>query len=243
MLLKAAVNGARAREAHPMLPTTPIELAWAAAAAVQAGAGAVHVHVRGAGGAESLEREDVTRTLEAVRRAIPSIGVGISTGLWITKDPQRRHSLVSQWTTLPDFASVNFHEEGAVAVAELLVARGVGVEAGLFTAASAETFGSAAIAPRCLRVLIEPRGSDVAAALDTVRAIEAVLDARKIGLPRLLHGSGATAWALVQEAVKRGYDTRAGLEDMLDLPDGRQAPGNAAIIAEARRLIGVRSGR
>jgi uncharacterized protein (DUF849 family) len=236
VLLKAAINGARPPGAHPALPTTPIELAWAATAAVTAGAGAVHLHVR-AGGLESLDAADVARTLDAVRRPNPSLKVGVSTGLWITKDPSRRQALVETWTTLPDFASVNFNEEGSPRLAGLLIERGVGVEAGLFDAAAARVFVESGLARHCLRVLIEPGGGDLDRALGRVREIETVLDAAALTLPRLLHGSGTTAWALIADAARRGYDTRAGLEDVLELPDGTRARDNAAIVAEARRIV------
>lgn len=243
MLLKAAINGARPLGAHPALPTTPVELSWAATAAVRAGAGAVHFHVRGDDRLETLEPDAVARTLDAVRRASLPVSVGVSTGLWITKDADRRLALVRAWSTLPDFASVNFSEEGAPRLAEWLIGRGVGVEAGVFDASAASILVKSGLANQCLRVLIEPRDNDLAGALDTTQAIERVLDAASIRPPRLLHGRGATAWALVSEATRRGYDTRAGLEDMLDLPDGRQAPDNASIVGEARRLVAAAGGR
>src|SRR5207302_990503 len=48
MLVQAAINGPRARAAHPALPVTPAEQAVAAVESVGAGAGAIHLHVRGA---------------------------------------------------------------------------------------------------------------------------------------------------------------------------------------------------
>jgi uncharacterized protein (DUF849 family) len=56
-------------------------------------------------------------------------------------------------------------------------------------------------------------------------------------LPRLLHGSNATAWGVIDEAIKRGYDTRAGLEDILVMPDGTPAADNASILVEAVRRV------
>ena len=82
----------------------------------------------------------------------------------------------------------------------------------------------------------------MAAAIASADAMVAVLDKAGVKAPRLLHGSNATAWGVIDEAARRGYDTRAGLEDVLTLPDGRQAPDNAAIVAEARRRV-EQSGR
>lgn len=242
MLIKACINGARRPDAHAALPTTPVALGWAAAASVRAGAGAVHLHVRGADREQSLDADDVARCVDAVRRAIDKVPLGISTLLSIVKDPDARVAIASKWTVLPDFASVNFIEAGSPALARVLLDKGVGVEAGLSDQAAAEALVQSGLGPRCLRVLLEPRGADAAAALKSADAMVAVLDKAGIRVPRLLHGSNATAWAVIDEAARRGYDTRAGLEDVLTMPDGRPAPDNAAIVAEARRRV-EQSGR
>jgi uncharacterized protein (DUF849 family) len=220
-MLKACINGARRPDAHPALPTTPVTLAWAAAAAVKAGAGAIHFHVRGTDLEQSLDVEDVTRCTSAVRTAVGNVPIGVSTLLGIVQDPDKRLAIVSKWTVLPDFASVNFNEAGAPALAKLLIEKGVGVEAGLFDAAAAEICAASGLAARCLRILLEPRGADAATAIKVADAMIAVLDKAGVtrsSVPRLLHGSNATAWPLIDEAGRRGYDTRAGLEDVLTLP-------------------------
>jgi uncharacterized protein (DUF849 family) len=101
-------------------------LASAAAEAVAAGAGAVHVHVRDSGGRESIAPADVTRAVTALRPAIPGIPIGVSTGAWIVPDTDLRYRLVADWGERPDYASVNFHEQGAEPLTELLLSRDVG---------------------------------------------------------------------------------------------------------------------
>ena len=219
------------------MPLTPEECAGAAAACVAAGAGAIHLHVRGRDGRQSLAADDVARTLTSVRAVTPETPVGVSTLLGIVGDPARRQDLVAAWSVLPDFASVNFNEEGAVALAELLLQRGVGLEAGLFDAAAARACVECGLAPRCLRLLLEPRGDSLEQALRSVGQMEAALDRGGIERPRLLHGSRGIAWPLVEEAARRGYQTRAGLEDTYALPDGTTARDNAEIVAEAARRI------
>ena len=54
--------------------------------------------------------------------------------------------------------------------------------------------------------------------------------------PRLQHGEDATAWLALEDAVRRGFATRIGLEDVLVLPDGARASGNAALVTAARDL-------
>ena len=52
---------------------------------------------------------------------------------------RRRLSVLDRWSVLPDFASVNLGEEGALEVIDLLNERGVGVEAGVWTTGDAHT--------------------------------------------------------------------------------------------------------
>ncbi len=66
--------------------------------------------------------------------------------------------------------------------------------------------------------------------------IEAILDQYKINLNRLLHGFDETAWGLIKEAFKRGYDTRIGLEDTIFLPSGKKASSNLELTEEALKI-------
>lgn len=236
-LLQAALNGGRRKEDHPAVPTTAPEVADAAAQCVQAGARAIHVHVRDARGLESVAPDDVARCVAALRAATPGTPVGVSTGAWIMPEPELRYRTISDWTVRPDYASVNFHESGAEELAVLLLSRGTGIEVGLPEAVAAERLVRSRLAPRCLRVLIEPQAQELDTALRTVEEIEAVLDAGGVALPRLLHGLDHTAWPLIGTAAARGYDTRIGFEDTLRLPDGTPAPTNAALVTAAHRAF------
>ncbi len=236
-MIKAALNGGRTRAEHPGVPITPEEIAAAAKESVAAGAEAIHFHVRAANGLESLDPGDVARALAAVRSAVPGTPVGVSTGAWILQKAQLRQETISRWTVLPDFASVNFKEDGAVALAELLLSRGVAVEAGLSDVSGAQVFVTSGLASRCLRMLVEPFESSAPAALKTLEQIELMLDGAAVKLPCILHGLNQTAWDLIDAAAARGYGTRVGLEDILTLPDGTPAPGNGALVAEALRRM------
>lgn len=233
-LLQAALNGSRRTEDHPTVPTTPAEVADAAAQCVKAGARAIHVHVRDVRGRESVAPDDVARCVAALRAAIPGTPVGVSTGAWIIPEPELRHRTIAAWTIQPDYASVNFHESGAEELATLLLSRGTGIEVGLPESAAAQRLVRSRLAPRCLRVLIEPQAQELDAALRTVEEIEAVLDSAGVALARLLHGLDRTAWPLIGTAAARGYGTRIGFEDILTLPDGSPAPTNAALVTAAR---------
>ena len=153
-----ALNGDRP---HPALPRTPDELAADARAAVAAGARTLHLHPYD-GDAQSLAAEPCAAALRTVRAACPGAPVSLSTSAAIEPDPERRRALVAGWTELPDLVTANQGEEGIVELCELLLARGVGIEAGLLSLSDAYAFLAAGLAPRCTRVLLEPL--DVAAA-------------------------------------------------------------------------------
>ncbi|MGN9803633.1 3-keto-5-aminohexanoate cleavage protein [Micromonospora sp. L32] len=231
-MLKACLNGGRGRDEHPGVPVTPAELAADAARCAALGVAAVHVHPRDASGVESMAQAVIADAVTAVRAARPGLPVGVSTGAWIEPDPAARVAAVRAWTVLPDFASVNAHEEGAEAVAAALHERGVLVEAGLWTpqAVRAQRGWRVPVG----RVLVECTPDDPTRALADADAMLALL--APAGPPVLLHGEGAAAWPVLAEAVRRGLDTRIGLEDTLGLPDGAPAPDNAALVAAARAL-------
>lgn len=237
MWLKAALNGGRSKREHPAIPLTPRELAAEAHAAVLAGAQALHVHPRNSSAVEDLTARCVADTLEAIRAGCPRTPVGVTTGLWIFSDPVARLSTISSWSNLPDFASVNFSEAGALDLARLLSTRGVALEIGFTSASDAELFLSSQPPVACIRILIEPLEPDVDDALATVVEVERLVDRGRSTVPRLLHGCDATAWPLLRAAAERGYAGRTGFEDVLHLPDGTLAPSNAALLSAALRLV------
>lgn len=239
MLIQAAVNGNRSLSDNPHVPTTPAAISADGQAAVHAGAGALHVHIRDDSAAETLDHEHVARVLTGFRAHCPRVPIGVSTGAWITPDPARRLEQVREWrgSAAPDYASVNFHEEGAVELARLLHSLGIGIEAGISHAAEAERWLASGLAPVTLRVLLEPEAQVVADALAETAAVEAVLQRGAPSVPRLLHGADATAWPFIRLAHARGYDLRIGFEDTLTLPDGTPARSNAELVHAVRALI------
>jgi uncharacterized protein (DUF849 family) len=232
MLLKACLNGPRRPGDHPALPVTPEAVAADAVGAVAAGAGALHVHPKNATGADTLDAAAVAEVLNAVRARVPGVPVGVTTGAWALPEPAERVAAVEAWSVLPDFASVNWHEPGAVAVAAALLDRGAGVEAGLWHPDAVTAWLAWPDRGRCLRVLVEVVDDllPAAAVAYASRLLDALGDP---DVPVLLHGEGTSAWPVFREAVRRGLDTRIGLEDVLVLPDGTPAPGNAALVRAA----------
>lgn len=239
MLLKACINGPRLPAGHPALPVTADGLAAEAAATVAAGAGAVHLHVKDDGGRDTLAAEPVATVLHAVRRAVPATPLGLTTGAWALPDPLARRDAVASWTELPDFASVNWHEEGADDVAAALLELGVGVEAGLWHGDAVARWADSPHRDRCLRVLLElPDGPDAEQTRALAEGLLTAVGAVGSPAPLLLHGEGSSAWPALRLAGELGLDTRIGLEDTLVLPDGAPAPGNAALVAAALAVLG-----
>src|SRR5258706_4673935 len=230
-MLKVCLNGARATG----VPMTPTAYALDGVRCFARGASAVHVHPRDADGRESLGAEVVAGAVRAIRDACRELPIGVSTGAWIEPDPSQRVRAVRRWTVLPDFASVNVHEVGAEAVAAALHERGVGVEAGIWTVEAAQRWRG--WRTPALRVLLECMEESADDALANARSmLDVVRSSARPGGRVLLHGEGASAWAVLHEAVALGLDTRIGLEDTLVLPDDAPAPDNAELVAAAVAL-------
>jgi uncharacterized protein (DUF849 family) len=236
MIVQACLNGARDASFHPAVPLTADAIARDAMAAVAAGAAELHLHVRDDDGCETLRPEIVDMTIEKLRRACPGTPIGISTGDWIEKDNGHRRDFIRNWSVLPDYASVNLVEADCAAVIEHLKKRGIGIEAGIWTAADAARCLELNLARDALRLLFEIFQQDQAEALFELAAIEKRLGEAARQKPVLLHGFDATVWIFVQAAFARGYSTRVGFEDGAALPDGRMAPSNAALVAAAIEL-------
>jgi uncharacterized protein (DUF849 family) len=238
ILVKCCLNGGTTREEHAAVPLTPSELAAEARDAVAAGAGALHLHPRDGDGAETLDAAAVDAAVAAVRDACPGIPVGVTTGLWAAGGSvEARAVAVAGWTSRPDFASVNFSEPEAESLSELLLGKGIGVEAGIWTVADAERLAAAGdLAGRCVRVLVEPQEHEPAGALANAEAVRARLAGTEIDRPLLQHGYGPAAWSVLRAALVDGLDVRIGLEDVTTLPDGATPAGNGELVAAAVAL-------
>ncbi|MEV5612968.1 3-keto-5-aminohexanoate cleavage protein [Streptomyces sp. NPDC052225] len=240
VFVQVCPNGARGAADGAVVPLSPGALADAVEAAVAAGASDVHVHPKSPCGQDTLSPRSVAATLEAVRARV-AVPVGVTTGAWAEPDPAARVARVRSWTVLPDHASVNWHEEGAEAVAAALLDRGVGVEAGLWSGTEGpERFAASPLAPRVLRVLAEVMDTAPESATATARTLLSAIGTAH-GRPVLLHGMDGGTWPVLSLAARLGLATRVGLEDTLFLPDGERAGGNGPLVAAA--LAEFRSAR
>jgi uncharacterized protein (DUF849 family) len=125
--LQAALNGDRV---DPAAPRDAAAIAEAASTAVQAGAHSVHVHAFDDTGRETLEGDACAKVLRAIRSLCPA-PISLTTSAAIVGNPRARFRLVERWDELPDLVTANQGEAGIRELCEMLLLRGVAIEAGL----------------------------------------------------------------------------------------------------------------
>ncbi|MGA8100606.1 MAG: 3-keto-5-aminohexanoate cleavage protein [Candidatus Acidiferrales bacterium] len=234
IFLQAALNGDRI---HPAAPRNPTAIAQAALAAVAAGAQSVHVHAFDDAGRETLDGVACAKVLRAIRALCPVTPISLTTSAAIVEDPRERFNIVEAWKEMPDLVTANQGETGVVELCELLLSRGVGIEAGLLSVDDARAFVVSGLAGRCRRVLIEPLDADPDAAVEHAAEMEEIVVAAGITLEQVHHGYGIACWAVNRRGLDRGHGIRTGLEDITLLPDGKPARDNADLVAAAADLI------
>ena len=234
IFLQAALNGDRI---HPAAPRTPNAIAEAARKAVNAGAQSVHVHAFDDAGRQTLDGAACATVLHAIRALLPETPISLTTSATIVAHPGERLRIVEAWEDLPDLITANQGEQGIVELCELLISRGVGIEAGLLSIDDARAFLRSGLASRCRRVLIEPLDADPEIAIEHAARMEDMVVSAGITLEQVHHGYGMACWAVNRRAVGRGHGIRTGLEDVTLLPDGQDARDNADLVVAAARLI------
>ncbi|SNB77457.1 Uncharacterized conserved protein, DUF849 family [Arboricoccus pini] len=237
--LQAALNGNRD---HPATPKRPEEIAREAKAAVAAGAQSLHFHPYAPDGRETFDAAHCAAAIRAVRAACPGISLSLSTSATIEPDPAIRHARIAAWTDWPDLVTANQGEAGIVELCQLLLSRGVAIEAGNLCLDDARAFIVSGLAPQCHRVMIEPLDTDIGAAVTHARAMSRLILDAGIALQQVHHGEGIASWAVNRRALAEGHAIRTGLEDVDVLPDGRPAQGNGELVAAAAALIRAAEG-
>jgi uncharacterized protein (DUF849 family) len=234
IFLQAALNG---DSVHPAAPRTPAAIAEAARTAVDAGAQSVHVHAFDDAGRQTLDGAACAKVLREIRLRCPETPISLTTSAAIVGDPGERFRIVEAWEEMPDLVTANQGEPGIVELCDLLLSRGVGIEAGLLTTEDARAFVLSGLASRCRRVLIEPLDADSDAALRHAAQMEDIVVSAGITLEQVHHGYGPACWAVNRRGLFRGHGIRTGLEDITLLPDGTAARDNADLVVAAARLI------
>jgi uncharacterized protein (DUF849 family) len=242
-MLQVTPNGRYGKDVHPRMPVAVQELIEDLRSCFEAGARGVHLHPRDGQGNESLRPLDVNQTVRAVRELADQCGVqveiGPTTGAWIVPELQARIGMISAWQDV-DCATVNLSEDGYEHVMQALRSSGIGIDVGLRDRSEIDRLACSGFFPHVQRVSIEldpgepyfPSGDPVVLS----RQLSDALDSIGCAAPRLTHGAGTWTWPLVQDALRRGHDTRVGFEDSVVLPDGSVATSNADLVRAALSL-------
>lgn len=242
VIVAVAPNGARRTAAdHPALPLTPEALAREAVACAAAGACLFHLHVRDAAGRHSLDPGRYREAISAIREA-----AGDSLLIQVTSEAAGRYGSEEQ----RDSVRTLMPEAVSLAIRELMPDRDQARETGFLLRALLEA--------GCLPQLIVYHPDD----LRRYRHWQAEGLVPDVSLPLLLvlgrfpegtlenflrEGSPGPNWMAcafgeqqlpaVLDAAAKGGHVRVGFENGLELPDGRRAPGNAALVDAAARAL------
>lgn len=219
-LLQAALNGDRV---HPATPHSPEEIAAEAKAAVAAGAQSVHLHPYG-DGRQTLDAGVCAETIRRVRQACPRTTISPTTSADVVEDPAERLRLIAAWTVLPDLVTANQGEEGILEVCELLLSRGVGIEAWLLSLDDAHQFVAAGVAARCVRAMVEPLDADPADAVAHAEAIENTLHEAGVALEKCTTAT----------ASRRGRSTSARCTAAMASGPGSRTPQSCPTAGKLR---------
>jgi hypothetical protein len=114
---------------------------------------------------------------------------------------------------------------------------GIGIDVGLWAPIEVDRLVSSGLLPRAQRVSIELdpgepyflRGEPA----QVSQQVNDLLDGAGATGPRLTHGMNDWTWPLVEDAFRRGHDTRVGFEDSVLLPNGTKADNNAQLVEAA----------
>ena len=238
-MLQGCPNGARQHG----VPCTAQQVAEAAVQMVAAGVDELHIHPEGR---ERRRLPSIPRTSTSSWRpcasAVPGIPIGVTTGAWAEPDPARRVALIRAWepSAAPDYASVNWHEDGALEAARALAGRRYRGRGGPVLRYLRRRHAGAerarqAHAPAARRGGGRPiRCSPPASRVTTSTGLRPLAEAS--GRPVLLHGQELGAWPVLRLAHQLGADQRIGREDVFVDSEGRSAT-NAALVRSARDIL------
>jgi uncharacterized protein (DUF849 family) len=163
----------------------------------------------------------------------------LTTGEWIVPDLADRIAMIREWEDV-DCATVNLSERGFEAVMEAMLDAGIGIDVGLWAPAEMDQLLRSGLLPRAQRVSIELGPGEPyflqGEPAELAQQVNDALDSAGSTCPRLTHGMHDWTWQLVEDAFRRGHDTRVGFEDSVQLPNGTQAESNAQLVEAAVAL-------
>jgi uncharacterized protein (DUF849 family) len=147
--------------------------------------------------------------------------------------------MIVEWEEV-DCATVNLSEAGFERVMEAMQAATIGIDVGLWAPQEISRLVRSGMMPCAQRISIELDPGEPyflqGGPLQLARQVNDALDDAGSSCPRLTHGMNEWTWPLVEDAFRRGHDTRVGFEDSIYLPDGTTASNNADLVKAAVSL-------
>lgn len=244
LIVTVAPNGAYKQASdHPAVPLTAAALAAEAQACLDAGAAMMHMHVRDAQGRHSLDAQTYRDAIAAVKRA-----VGEDLLVQVTSEAAGVYRAAGQMAMVrelrPEAVSIGLREIAVPEIPEAelaaflawLARERILTQIILYDTADVERWQSlrarGLVPPGAWSVLFV-LGRYSAGQVSSPRDLLPFLQAFDGTLPWAICAFGREENACVTAAAALGGHVRVGFENNLLLRDGRRAPGNAALVAQA----------
>lgn len=247
LIITVAPNGAYKQAAdHPAVPLTPATLADTAKRCLDAGASMLHLHIRDAQGRHSLDAAGYLEALRVVRAA-----VGDAMVLQVTSEAAKVYSAPEQMAMVhevrPEAVSVALREldqpgVGAAGLADFfgwLARERTMTQVILYDAADLrrwQTLRADGTVPDAPWFLLFVLGRYSQTQTSDPRDLLPFLQAHQGAEPWAVCAFGPSENACVAAAASFGGHARVGFENNLQLRDGRRAPDNAALVAQAAEV-------
>ena len=247
LILTVAPNGAYKKAAdHPAIPLTPEALGQTARRCLDAGAAMLHLHIRDAEGRHSLDVEGYRTALRAVRAA-----VGEAMVLQITSEAAGRYRAAEQMAMVravrSEAVSIGLRELDQPEIGDGGLGRFFGelaqqrvmTQVILYDVADLrrwQALRTAGTVPDAPWFLLFVLGRYSRTQSSSPQELLPFLHAHAGPEPWGLCAFGASEHACGAAAAALGGHVRVGFENNLLLRDGRVAPDNAALVAQAAEL-------
>ena len=244
LIITSAPNGAYKQASdHAQVPLTNDDLARTAKACLEAGASMLHLHIRDAQGRHSLDVAGYRAALQAVRAA-----VGDAMVLQITSEAAKVYEAPAQIAMVrelrPEAVSVGLREVDQAAIGETGLAEFFGwlarervmTQVILYDVTDLhrwQDLRQRGVVPEAPWFLLFVLGRYTAGQTSNPTDVVPFVHAHTTGEPWAVCAFGKTEHACVTAAAALGGHVRVGFENNLYLKDGRLAPDNTALVAQA----------
>lgn len=240
-LLSLAPNGAKKTKAdHPSLPITPAELAETAKAAVRAGCALLHLHVRDENSRHSLSPAHYRPALAAIKQAVgDDLVIQITTEAQGVYQPAEQRAVVEELRpeavslSLKELAPRSEDEAGFAAFLQKIQVAGTWPQIILYSAEELSRFEGMidqGLLPDRAHALLFVLGRYSADQQSQPSDLVPFLQALKRPHFWSLCAFGKREADCALAAAARGGHARVGFENNLLLPNGAEAPDNAALL-------------